>query len=153
MFPALLGFFGAGLRLRRIGGPGSRSQELRFREQEDRCQEPDDVERQLCHKEVLISVVLEHDSTNDGYHRCHAGQRTHNQRRAPSAFMQVEHIPDGSQGEAFPGCHSEALDHAACEEGVVIVLLGADDADDGPKRPSGGREQKLGAFAVPLGKN
>lgn len=64
--------------------------------------------------------------------------------------MQVEHVPYGGQGQALPGCHSEALNHAAGEEGVVVVLLGADDADDGSQRACRGCEEKLRAFSILL---
>lgn len=98
-------------------------------------------------------MVLEEDAADDGHHRCHTSQRTDNQCRAPPALMQVEHVSDGGQGQALPSCHSEALDHAAGEEGVVVVLLGADDADDGPQRACYGGEEELWAFAIFLGED
>lgn len=62
--------------------------------------------------------------------------------------MQVEHVSDGGQGKALPGRYPKALDQAAGEEGVVVVLLGADNADDGSQRTCRGCEEKLWAFAI-----
>lgn len=67
--------------------------------------------------------------------------------------MKVEHVPDGGQGQALPCCHSETLDKAACEKGVVVVLLGADDADDGSQSACRGRKEELWAFSILLGED
>lgn len=64
--------------------------------------------------------------------------------------MQVEHVSDGGQGQTLPCCHPKALDQAAGEQGVVVVLLGADDADDGSQRTCRGCEEELRAFAILL---
>lgn len=152
LVPALffLGSVGAGLGLRGVWGSGAGSDELGFWQQEDGCQKPDDIERQLGHKQILIPVVLEHHAADYRHHRRHAGQRADYQCRAPSALMQVEHVSDGGQGQALPGCHPKALDQAAGEEGVIIVLLRADDADDGSHRTCRGCEEKLWTFAILL---
>lgn len=98
-------------------------------------------------------MILEHDSADDGDHRRHASQRTDNQRRAPPALVEVEHVSDCCQGQALPGRHSEALDEPAGEEVVVVILLGADDADDGPQCARGGCEKELRALSILLGED
>lgn len=60
----LLGPVGAGLGLRRVCGSWRCSDELGFWEEEDSRQEADNIKRQLRYEQVLIPMVLEHDSTN-----------------------------------------------------------------------------------------
>lgn len=98
-------------------------------------------------------MVLEYDSADDGDHRSHARQRTDNQRRAPPALVEVEHVSDSGQGQALPGGHPEALNQPAGQERVVIILLGAGDADDGPQCARGGCEEELWPLSILLGED
>lgn len=71
VLPCLLRPVGACLYiLRRVCGPGRccRADVLGLWQQEYRGQEPDDVEGQLSHEEVLVPVVLEHDAADYGDH-------------------------------------------------------------------------------------
>lgn len=98
-------------------------------------------------------MVFEKHTADYGHHRSHTSQGADDQRRAPAALVQIEHVSDGGQGKAFPCSHSETLDKTACEESVVVVLLGADDADDGPQSACHGCEEELWAFSIFLGKD
>lgn len=127
-----------------------RAKILRLGQEKDSSQRAHHVERQFGDEKTLVPLVLKHDATDDRYHGRHASQRADNDRRPPSSFVEEKHVPHGRKRKALPGRDSETLDQPTCKQGVVIGVLGANNANDGPESAGRRSQKKLRPLAILL---